>query len=318
MSLIINEVFNDLIVGESFSDVSKLHGARGVHPAPDTWTDEVRDLRSRCSALRKETDEREFSIVYQGVTFRVTTLVDVQGETIFTLRKTEKVIRPFSTLGYPKPLYDALMDPGLTGTVLFGGPMAAGKTSSAASYVVERMKELGEYVYAVENPRETNLNGRHGKGRCTQVPVSRNGLDLQEQLATGVRTGADTIFVGELRRGAEAYQAAQSGINGHLIVSTSHGASLPDLIERVAALASEKHNSANSLLAAGLAIVVFQKREVVQLDGDTNTFIRSQYLIINGNDSARAKIRAGHFSELELDIELQSNKLKWSLETQRA
>lgn len=322
MSFIQTERFFDLYIGESFCDVSKLNGRKGLTPAPLEWSEDLKDIRARCAKVRESVGQDEFSLVYDDRTFRVTTMVDVRGETIYVLAIADEQKRRFADLGYPRPLCDALLAPDLTGLVLFGGPFGAGKTTSAAALAIARMEQLGELIYAAEDPEETNLNGSHGPGRCLQVPIRRDGLDLEEQLARGVRSRADAIYIGEIRRPSEAYQAVQSGVNGELIIATAHGASLSDLIERTAALASAKQSSANGLLAAGLAIVIFQQLEVVPLQekGETAAFLRSDFLFVNKSesDSVRAKIRAGRFGDLEQEIELQRNRVLWSNDTPRA
>ncbi|MCA8270708.1 ATPase, T2SS/T4P/T4SS family [Burkholderia vietnamiensis] len=317
MSFVQNEQFFDLYIGAAFCDVSRLRGSVGISPAPDAWNADIQDIRSRCLKLRESTGDDEFQLVYDSRAFRVTTHVDVDDEIVFALAITDQLDRSFDSLGYPRPLQDALMDPGLSGLVLFGGPMGAGKTTSAATLARARMEQLGEFFYAVEDPRETNLNGRFGRGRGLQVPAGRDGRGLEEQLVRGIRSRADAFYIGEVRRAREAYQVAQCGVNGHLILATSHGNSLPDLIERLAALASEYHRSSTSLLASGLAIVVYQELDVVPVGKSVSSFLRADFLVVQGDDSVRAKIRSGRFADLVQDTELQRNKLLWSNDTPR-
>lgn len=110
-----------------------------------------------------------------------------------------------------------------------------------------RLEAWGGICVAVEDPPEPFLNGRHGSGRCIQVPVSPDG-GYEEALILALRTRADFLFVGEIRDSSTAAQVIQASINGHLIISTGHAGSVTQGIERISALAQPLLNNARAAL----------------------------------------------------------------------
>ena len=50
-------------------------------------------------------------------------------------------------LGFPREVAQALLDPGLRGLVLICGDMGTGKTSKAASLIVERLTRHGGIAF---------------------------------------------------------------------------------------------------------------------------------------------------------------------------
>ncbi|WP_324778414.1 ATPase, T2SS/T4P/T4SS family, partial [Ralstonia pickettii] len=104
----------------------------------------------------------EFSLVVEGNLFRVTQISDVTNEDVFVLRRSEAQIRPLATLGLPPHVMKAVLDKDARGLILVAGEMGTGKTSTAASIVVQRLAIHGGIAIAVEDPPETMLNGVHG------------------------------------------------------------------------------------------------------------------------------------------------------------
>lgn len=129
-------------------------------------------LRAQCEEKHKATQDPEFALIEDGVVLRVTQLLDLNGKPVFVVSK----LSPDPSIGHAG---SARLSAGraderhVRGLIFICGEMGTGKTSSAASLVKARLEAWGGICVAVEDPPEPFLNGRHGSGRCIQVPVSR-------------------------------------------------------------------------------------------------------------------------------------------------
>ena len=309
--------FVDLYIGEDYCDIKGLEGSLTSRvPAPSEFQQQIDELRCRCRETHDVQQEPEFSIVVDDVMFRVTAIMDVFNADIFILRRSSAEIRPLNRIGLSPALTQFVMDRDTRGLVLCVGEMAAGKSSTVASMVKERLTQHGGIGIAIEDPPETKLNGVHGKGRCIQVRASRKNGGYGEQLLRALRSGADLILIGEIRDNDTAFQVAQASINGHLIYSTMHAGNIVQGIERFTTLCKSRTPNANEILADGLAAIFWQELEKVPKQGDGGGFstrLMSRALILSGpnGQSARSKIREGKFHQLVQEIEEQGRRNVW-------
>lgn len=310
MSLITSAEFIDLYLGCDFADVKGLRGAASSRVAvPDAWLDEVNALREQCHAAYQEGQDPEFALVVNEVILRVTQLDNAFSGSVFVLRKSSAQIRDFNGLGFPDEVSSALLAPDLRGLILICGDMATGKTSTAASLIVERLKRHGGISFAVEDPQETNLDGQHGLGRCIQVKTSRRSGGYSEALTRTLRTGADVVLIGEIRDEDTAYQACKASLNGHLVVSTMHAKTGAQAIEKLVTLAKPLAPNAYEVVAEGLQAVICQALEHV----GTTRHLVAEPLLLTGTDapSIREKIRRQNIHLVEEDISRQKRASLW-------
>ncbi|CAI8925826.1 ATPase, T2SS/T4P/T4SS family [Pseudomonas chlororaphis] len=311
MSAISEANFVDLYLGDGFADVKGLPGQPTRVPAPQNWSAEIQQLRERCQEHFNKTQEPEFSLILDGAIYRVTQLQDLHAQSLFVLSKSAVQILPLEDLGLPDDLHQSLFSPTLRGLIFICGEMGSGKTSSAASMLVARLKELGGMAFTVEDPPEPLLHGEHGPGRCIQVPVSRRQGGYEEALIRALRTRAEILMVGEVRDTPTAVQVVQASINGHFIICTGHAGSVTQGIERLASLAEPKVSNAIRLLAQGLIAVIHQ---TLQPDAKGIKRLKLQCLSLTGSDAPgiREKIRIGQLQLLEQDIANQSSRSLWN------
>lgn len=310
MSRITEANFLDLFLGDGFSSVKQYEGAEApLINAPAEWADDLVKLRNRCVEYFAQGQDPEFSLIEDGIVLRVTQIPDAFGQDVYVLRKSNAKIRPFDSLGFTTELSETLLSSSVRGLVIFCGEMGTGKTSTAASLVVARLIACGGIALAVEDPHETNLNGPHGEGRCIQMQVSRRTGGYEEALLRALRTGADLIFIGEIRDGPTAAQAVRASINGHFIVATSHSGSVSQSIERIASLAQPEVKNAHEILAQGLLAVV-----CLSFDSQgVHKTLKVKSLVMTGKDgpAIREKIRVGRTPQVDQDVENQSQRSLW-------
>ncbi|MFJ5299229.1 ATPase, T2SS/T4P/T4SS family [Pseudomonas sp. NPDC088368] len=310
MTAITEASFVDLYLGNGYSDVKGLHGATARRvPTPDGWEADIAQLRERCMKHFGANKDPEFSLIEDGVLLRVTQFVDPFGENVFVLRKSNIEIRDIQLMGFPNSLLDALLSEAARGLVVICGDMGVGKTSTAVALLVARLKAHGGIAIAAEDPQETNVSGVHGQGRCIQMQVSRATGGYEESLTRALRTGADMIYVGEIRDPASAAQIVRASINGNFIITTGHGGSISDVIERIASLAEPYISNAREILAKGLIAVVYQNLE----NTGNKKVLKIRSLVLTSDDglSIREKIRSGHIQQIEHDVENQAKRSLW-------
>ncbi|NLP65487.1 ATPase, T2SS/T4P/T4SS family [Paraburkholderia sacchari] len=292
------------------SQISGLDGNPALQLAPDYLLADIATARAKCEHVYRAKRNPEFYLMFGEVSYRVTALESI-NDTVFTLRQTHEP-RPASELRIGDKVLGALLQENLRGLVLVCGERAVGKTSTAASVFVERIKVYGGLGLAVEDPPEMKLEGPQGKGYVLQVWADPQKGGYPEQMRRGMRSGAESIFLGEIRDGITASEACRAGIDGHLVMSTGHGGSPVEGLERIHALASTHERNAAQLLADGVALVVWQTLDTVVIEGLHKKRPQTRMLRVKGNSSVQSKIREGKFAALQQELDQQSNAAAWT------
>lgn len=320
-SVISTSDFVDLFVSNSFADVKGLVGVSDSRvPVPDTWKEDVAVILELCRAGQSAAGGPEFSILHCKVVYRVTHLDSNEPGGAYVLRRSKAEIRSFRGIGIPSYFAEALLDPKAVGLTLICGGFAVGKTTTGASWVVERHQLHGGVSLAIEDPIETAIDGLHGNGRCIAINASRHKGGYREHLIRGLRSGVDFIFLGEIRDSETAYEALKAGSNGELIAATLHAASIPHALERLIALAEPYTTSAAKLLADSLLGVMWQDLAVEKSQGGTDfKRLSVSTLLVKGESAAgvREKIRSGQVPALAQDVEQQAARAIWGKDNQQ-
>ncbi|PRW84478.1 ATPase, T2SS/T4P/T4SS family [Pseudomonas fluorescens] len=307
--------FIDLFVSNSFADVKGLAGADDTRvPIPDGWKEDVTAILELCRVEQSQIGGPEFSIEYRNVIYRVTHLDSVEPGGAYVLRQTKAHIRDFYSIGIPTHFVNALLDKKAVGLALICGGFGVGKTTTALSWLDARLKLHGGVALAIEDPNETIIDGLHGKGRCIAINASRQTGGYQEHLIRALRSGVDFIFLGEIRDAATAYEALNAGSNGKLILATYHALGIAEGLEKLIAQAETYTKSAAKLLANGLLGVMWQDL-TDERNGSGKPYKRFavETLLVSGEGAAtaREKIRTGHISSLQQDIDQQATRGTW-------
>ncbi|MCW6559955.1 type IV pilus twitching motility protein PilT [Yersinia ruckeri] len=298
--------FVDLYIGVDFIDVSSGDGRKS---APEYLKDEITQVREKCVNLEKQIGFVEFSLLHDDILYRVTTINDLSMNSIFILRKSMAEIRELESINLPLPIMELINTKDMDGLILIAGKMRNGKTTTASSLMKYRLEQFGGVGVAIEDPPETRLHGLHGTGRCLQIAASRLKGGYKEQIIIAMRTGADLMFIGEIRDTATAVEAVNASINGHMIISTIHAGSVQEAIEKLHSLCDK---DTKQVVADGIKIVIYQEIIVVRQNGVGAVIGKrlelSAFIV---DDTTRFLIRDGDLSAINQQVSHQSTKLQW-------
>ncbi|MBD9534211.1 Flp pilus assembly complex ATPase component TadA [Comamonas sp. CMM01] len=150
------------------------------------------------------------------------------------------------------------------GLVLILGQTGAGKTTSMSATIAARLELHGGYCLTLEDPPEHPLEGKHGKsGFCEQLDVDELG-GYEKAIYTALRCfpakDSSMLVYGEIRENLTAAELVRVAVDGHLVFATMHARSIPEGIQRLAAMAKMAgEDNANALLSTALQLAVHQR-----------------------------------------------------------
>ena len=139
--------------------------------------------------------------------------------------------RTLDTLGLAAPILErlraALRQP--DGVILLTGPSGSGKTTTLYSCLHElAQEEPRRSIFTVEDPVERRVRG------VTQTETNGPaGLDFACALRSLLRQDPDVILLGEIRDRETAAIALEAGLTGHLVLSTVHAGTAPQVFARL-------------------------------------------------------------------------------------
>ena len=137
------------------------------------------------------------------------------------------------------------------GMLLLTGPAGSGKTTTLYAALRQVVSQAAgqRQIVTIEDPVERILPGvTHTELR----PVS--GLDYPAALRALLRQDPEVIMLGEIRDTETAQVAVQAALTGHLILSTVHAPSAPEVLLRLLHLGVEPY-----LLASVVSAVLEQR-----------------------------------------------------------
>lgn len=316
----LNELsFVGLVIGERYADMKTAPGTGASRvPVPDECLDEIEQIRAMCRDVFERHQDPEFTIEHDGAMYRVTIMTALDMTDVLFLRAIRAQIRPIEAIPLSEAQRSVLLGRDTRGLIIVSGDMAAGKSSTAASILVARLRGFGSDAVAIEDPPEAVLHGLHGEGRCFQIPASRRHGSYREQLRRALRTGVSALLIGEIRDEDTAVEAIRQSNAGLFVVTTMHSKTPIEAVKRLVDLASHGDSGkAAAMLATGLTSVIHQSLHRVQLPNGTPTGgvrVRLSSLLVSGSLEAgiRSKIREMKFDMLTQDIDAQNKDQVWN------
>lgn len=219
--------------------------------APDGLYDEIKEFGHGKIAFKFKMD---------GEPCRVETVNSVNGIS-FVIRKLMHDLKPLDELGVPQKIIGRLMEPKLSGLVIFAGLQGVGKTTLGSSLLVERIKKFGGSAQVLEDPPELDLDNVLENGVIQQIDVhERNHINVRSDEELGyyasraLRADTDIVYLGEVLRPPEAKEVITHSGNGALIITTIHGSSVSLALERLINLAGP---NSEFMLSTTLTAVIY-------------------------------------------------------------
>lgn len=113
------------------------------------------------------------------------------------------------------------------GAVIMSGPTGSGKTTTLASCM--QLVDQKRKVFTIEDPVEKTVPN------ITQIPVNteHDDRDFANMARTVLRMDPDVIVLGEMRDEDTASVMVRAAITGHLVFSTVHTNTAPDIVTRL-------------------------------------------------------------------------------------
>ena len=106
------------------------------------------------------------------------------------------------------------------GLILLAGATGTGKSTTLASMLEHRNRNMAGHILTIEDPIEFLFTNK--KAVVNQREVGRDTQSLQIGLKNALRQAPDCILIGEIRDRETMTAAVSYALSGHLVVSTLH------------------------------------------------------------------------------------------------
>lgn len=315
-------IFSDLFVGDSpeMSWFKSTPDSLLTTPIPLVCADEIISLRQHCAEHQGGADFRVIWPDASGMRLRVKRITVADDKIIFVCRRYRVMVSSLAELGVPKTVTNRLLSHDLkNGLITFLGKPGAGKTTTAMSFVRERLILFGGVCWTVENPIELPMQGRQGKGVCYQTEVN-DDHEISGVIRGLYRATPNILMIGEIRGEEAAREVIQAAASGCLVVTTFHGNDLLGSLAKFARLGGG--NTAAIALADVLRVAVHLElhnaapdTELTKTDTATENFMPKRVLaveplfLLGENEGERSMMRAGDFHMLTSEVERQRRSL---------
>lgn len=316
-------VFSDLFVAENAATswFKATPDSLNAQPVPAECEQELAELRRH---LEAKSGSSAFRIDWPnsaGVRLRVERMSVAESKVVYVCRRFRLMPGTLASLGMPTAVAHKLLATDLLeGLVVFFGKAGSGKTTTAASFISERLNRFGGVCWTVENPIELPLQGKHGKGWCYQTEAASDD-DIGPAVRHMLRATPNIIFIGEMRDGLAVREAIAAATSGHLVVATFHAADLLSGIARLARLAGDGNAPAAiaDSLRVGVHLSLYNAESGVALPGSSLSVpdtkgtgtpprvLSVEPLWMSGQtaEGLRSIVRDGDFHLLKSEVERQ-------------
>lgn len=316
-------VFSDLFVADNAATswFKATPDSLNAQPVPAECELELVELRRHLEARSGNSAFRIDWPNTEGVRLRVERIPVAESKVVYVCRRFRLMPGTLAALGMPTGVAEKLLAPDLReGLVVFLGKAGSGKTTTAASFISERLTRFGGVCWTVENPIELPLQGKHGKGWCYQTEASSDD-DIGPAVRHMLRATPNIMLIGEMRDGLAVREAIAAATSGHLVVATFHAADLVSGIARLARLAGDDNASAAiaDALRVAIHLSLYNAEPGTPLPGSAFTapdtkgtgtpprVLSVEPLWMSGQtvDALRSIVRDGDFHLLKSEVERQ-------------
>lgn len=179
------------------------------------------------------------------------------------------------------------------GLVIVSGPTGSGKSTTLAAMIDHLNNTETRRVVTVEDPIEYVYS--NVKCVITQRQLGSDTLSFANALKHVLRQDPDVILVGEMRDSETAAAVLAIAETGHLILTTGHAPSAPQVIERVVAMFPPFEQRLAQERLASLLLGVLCQALVPKADGSGRI---AAVEIMLANPAVRNTIREGKIYQL--------------------
>jgi twitching motility protein PilU len=217
------------------------------------------------------------------------------------LRRVKTEVPTLESLELPPALGGLAME--RQGLVLVVGATGAGKSTTVAAMLRERIARSRGHVVTIEDPVE--FLQAPDQSIVSQREV---GIDTESYLIglkNALRQAPDVIFVGELRDSETVSVALHSAETGHLVLSTLHATNATTALERVLHFFPPEVRT-STLLQLSLALrAVVAQRLVPRVEGKGRIAAAEVMLV---TPRVQALIRRGELESIRQAVEEGTNE----------
>ena len=179
-----------------------------------------------------------------------------RGTVAAVFRHIPHNIPTLESLNVPELLSQLVMEK--RGLILMVGATGTGKSSTLASMLEMRNKQLSGHILTIEDPIEFLFSSK--KSVVNQREVGRDTSSLQIALKNALRQAPDCIMIGEIRDRETMTAAISYALSGHLVLSTLHANNSYHALGRILSFYTpEARPALLADLAAGLKAVISQR-----------------------------------------------------------
>jgi twitching motility protein PilU len=179
-----------------------------------------------------------------------------RGTVAAVFRHIPHNIPTLESLNVPELLSQLVMEK--RGLILMVGATGTGKSSTLASMLEMRNKQLPGHILTIEDPIEFLFSSK--KSVVNQREVGRDTSSLQIALKNALRQAPDCIMIGEIRDRETMTSALSYSLSGHLVLATLHANNSYHALGRILSFYTpEARPVLLADLAAGLRAIASQR-----------------------------------------------------------
>jgi twitching motility protein PilU len=179
-----------------------------------------------------------------------------RGTVAAVFRHIPHNIPTLESLNVPELLSQLVMEK--RGLILMVGATGTGKSSTLASMLEMRNKQLSGHILTIEDPIEFLFSSK--KSVVNQREVGRDTSSLQIALKNALRQAPDCIMIGEIRDRETMTSALSYSLSGHLVLATLHANNSYHALGRILSFYTpESRPVLLADLAAGLRAIASQR-----------------------------------------------------------
>lgn len=183
------------------------------------------------------------------------------------------------------------------GLILITGSVGSGKSTTCAAMIETVNRTRAERILTIEDPMEYVFQSR--QSLITQRVVGEDVVSFEEGVRAAWQEDPDIILIGQLRNMEMVQLALALAETGHLVLSTVHGESAPEAVQRIVEVFPEPRETIRRLLARTLQAIIAQKL-LVRADRPGRAPANE---ILLGTPRVRQMIAEGKEADLGLAIE---------------